>query len=308
MTEKKRDLRIVALRRFATAITLLNVLGHTVFGFEQSWAQPIVALLAAYLLEILLETIEARGRGKAPRYQGGLEAFFNFLLPAHITGLAVSMLLYANDRLMPIVFAAACAVASKYLFRATVGEKKRHFMNPSNFGIAATLLLFPWVGIAQPYMFTENLDGWGDWFLPALIVCSGTFLNATLTKKIPMILAWVGVFALQAALRHLLFDTSFTAALLPMTGMAFLLFTFYMVTDPGTTPRSVRGQVAFGAAVALGYGMLITAHVVFGIFFSLTAVCAVRGAMLSYEAVPRTARAGRAGTELAVPSPTTLGA
>jgi len=111
MTEKKRDLRIVALRRFAAAITLLNLLGHTVLGFEQSWAQPLVALLAAYLLELLLETVEARGRGETPRYRGGSEALLNFLLPAHISGLAVSMLLYANDRLMPIAFAAAGAIA-----------------------------------------------------------------------------------------------------------------------------------------------------------------------------------------------------
>ena len=32
-------------------------------------------------------------------------------------------------------------------------------MNPSNFGIAIVLLLFPWVAIAPPYHFTENLSG-----------------------------------------------------------------------------------------------------------------------------------------------------
>ena len=32
-----KDLRLAALRRFAIAITILNVLGHTVLGFEQAW-------------------------------------------------------------------------------------------------------------------------------------------------------------------------------------------------------------------------------------------------------------------------------
>ncbi|NEQ87997.1 MAG: enediyne biosynthesis protein UnbU, partial [Moorea sp. SIO2I5] len=32
--------RLGGLRRFAIAITVLNLLGHTVLGFEQSWAQP----------------------------------------------------------------------------------------------------------------------------------------------------------------------------------------------------------------------------------------------------------------------------
>lgn len=275
--KEKRDVRIVALRRFAFAITLFNVLGHTVFGFEQSWAQPLLALLSAYSLELLLEWVDARGAGRSPRFRAGFTALFDFLLPAHITGLAVSMLLYANDRLLAPVFAAVVAIASKHLFRVAVGAGRRHFLNPSNFGITMTLLFFPWVGIAQPYMFTENLDGVGDWVLPALIVVSGSFLNATLTKKIPLILGWLGAFALQALIRSLVFATPVTATLMPMTGVAFILFTFYMVTDPATTPRGALGQVLFGASVALGYGVLVVSHVVFAIFFSLTAVCALRG-------------------------------
>ncbi|HBL25338.1 MAG TPA: enediyne biosynthesis protein UnbU, partial [Acidobacteria bacterium] len=39
-TVVKKDLRLTALRRFAIAITTLNVLGHTVLGFEQAWATP----------------------------------------------------------------------------------------------------------------------------------------------------------------------------------------------------------------------------------------------------------------------------
>ena len=107
---------------------------------------------------------------------------------------------------------------------------RRHFFNPSNLGITATLLAFPWVGIAQPYMFTENLSGGWDWFLPALIVCTGSFLNTVFTKRIPLILTWAGAFVLQAAVRHFLFGNLFLPSLNPMTGVAFLLFTFYMVT------------------------------------------------------------------------------
>ena len=98
---------------------------------------------------------------------------------------------------------------------------------------------------------------------------SGTFLNTRFTGKIPLILGWLGAFVLQAALRSQLQGTSLTAALLPMTGMAFLLFTFYMVTDPGTTPSSSPGQFAFGSAVAAVYGLLMLWHVVFGLFFAL---------------------------------------
>ncbi len=280
MSEQKKDMRLAALRRFATAITILNILGHTVLGFEQSWATPIVALLAAYSTEMLLEWLQARRMGKRPRFLAGGMGTVDFLLSAHISGLAVSMLLYANEKLWPIAFAAAAAIGSKYLFRAGINGGSRHFFNPSNVGITATLLAFPWVGIAQTYMFTENLDRAGDWILPAIIICSGSFLNTVFTKRIPLILTWLGVFVLQALVRHLVLDHSLLAALNPMTGVAFLLFTFYMVTDPATTPTSVRGQMAFGAAVAVVYGLLVAVHVVFGLFFALTIVCIGRGVLM----------------------------
>ncbi len=280
MARDERDLRLPALRRFAVAITLLNLLGHTVLGFEQSWAQPLVGVFTAYALEFLFELIHARVERRPLRCLGGWRVVVDFLLSAHITGLAVSMLLYANDRLLPVAFATAAATGSKVIFRAPVGGGTRHCFNPSNFGITLTLLAFPWVGIAPPYHFTENLTGAGDWILPGLIVLSGSFLNARFTHRIPLIAAWVGGFAAQAVARHLLFGTPVAAAWLPMTGVAFILYTFYMVTDPATTPGSPRGQVAFGAAVAITYGLLMGTHVVFGLFFALTIVCAARGACL----------------------------
>ena len=269
--------RLAGLRRFAIAITALNILGHTVFGFEQSWAQPLVSLAVAYTMEILLDLAGGRRRTWLSKET------IDFLLPAHITGLAVAMLLYANDRLWPIAFASAAAIGSKAIFRVGAGSRTRHFFNPSNFGITVTLLLFPWVGIAPPYHFTENIVGAGSWILPGIIVFSGSFLNAKFTHKLPLIGTWLGCFALQALIRSLLFGTPAVAAWLPMTGMAFLLYTFYMVTDPATSPASPRGQIVFGAAVACAYAVLMIAHVVFGLFFSLTIVCALRGAILYWQ-------------------------
>ena len=285
MPDTKKDIRLVALWRFAISITLFNVLGHAFFGFEQSFAQPLVALATAYSMELLLELIDARVDRRTPRFVGGLRPLANFLLSAHITALAVAMLLYANERLLPIAFATAVAVGSKALFRAPVGNGTRHFLNPSNFGITLTLLLFPWVGIAPPYHFTENLSGAGDWILPGLLIASGTLLNVRLTRKWPLILGWLGGFAGQAVLRNLVFGTPLAAALLPMTGVAFLLFTFYMVTDPGTTPFKPWAQAAFGIAVAAVYGLLVAVHVVFGLFFALTIVSAVRGLCLYAHAL-----------------------
>jgi Na+-translocating ferredoxin:NAD+ oxidoreductase RnfD subunit len=77
-----------------------------------------------------------------------------------------------------------------------------------------------------------------------------------------------------------------------MSGLAFLLFTFYMVSDPATTPDHPRRQVVFGAAVAIVYGILVSLHVVFGLFFALTVVCAVRGLYLYWASRRVTITAG----------------
>ncbi|MEM9293323.1 MAG: enediyne biosynthesis protein UnbU [Acidobacteriota bacterium] len=277
---KKKDIRVEALVRFASAITIFNLIGHLFLGFEQAWLQPFAALAGAYFTELLLETVEAAAQKRKARYRGGLKSFILFLLPAHISAMAISMLLYANDRMWPLAFAAAVAIASKYIFRVTASGKSKHFLNPSNFGITMVLILFPWIGIAMPYMFTENLMGWHNWILPVVIIISGSLLNTVYTKKMPLIFAWCGMFAAQAIVRATYFETPVPASLAPMTGVAFLLFTFYMVSDPSTTPRSKGGQAAFGASVALVYGALLTGHVVFTLFFALTLVCVVRGAAL----------------------------
>jgi Na+-translocating ferredoxin:NAD+ oxidoreductase RnfD subunit len=274
------------LMRFATAITILNILGHLWLGFEQSWITPFVALAAAYSTELAGELAMARAAGRAPKFVGGFRNLVMFLLSAHITGLAVGMLLYAAEQLWAVAFAASFAIASKYLLRAPVGPKgaTRHFLNPSNFGIAVTLILFPTVGIAQPYQFAENIHGAIDWLLPLLIVGTGTMINRKFTGRLPLIAAWLTGFAAQAAIRAALFDTPLAAGLAPMTGFAFVLFTFYMVTDPATTPEKPREQRLFGLAVAGVYGALMAAHVVFGLFFALVIVTGVRGLYLNFEA------------------------
>ncbi|WP_349369158.1 enediyne biosynthesis protein UnbU [Salinarimonas sp.] len=281
--------RLTGLSRFAIAITVLNVLGHTWLGFEQAWITPFVALAATYGTDLLGETIEARMQGRAARYRGSFGALVTFLLPAHISGLAVGMLLYAVDNFAAIAFAGAVAMSSKYVFRAVVGTnaqgrpQTRHYLNPSNFGITVTLLLFPTVGIAPPYMFAENTSGILDWLLPCLVIVTGSLLNTKATGRIPLILAWLGAFAAQAVLRGLWHGTPIEAGLVPMTGFAFVLFTFYMITDPATTPAGRRGQILFAVAVAALYGVMMELHVVFGLFYALTLVTAARGLALALE-------------------------
>lgn len=276
---KPRDPRYLALRNFALSMSVFNIFGYTVLGFEQPWLWPVLALLTGYVAEILVETVHARVEHRSPRFLGaGTRGFVTFLLPAHITSLAVNMLLYANDDVWPILFGVVVAITQKSILQAPFNGRMRHFMNPSNFGITVTLLLFPWVSIAPPYHFTENVAGFFRIAIPMLVITAGTVLNATLTRKVPLIVGWLGGFVIQAVLRWAIWDVALFSALAVMSGVAFVLFTNYMITDPGTTPFPARAQFLFGSSVAMTYGVLMVFNVVYTLFFAVTIVCAVRGA------------------------------
>jgi Na+-translocating ferredoxin:NAD+ oxidoreductase RnfD subunit len=278
-------MRLAALRRFAITISILNLLGHTVLGFENSWAQMVVALGTSYLTELLLETIDASASGRPRRFEGGIVNFVDFLLPAHISGMAVSMLLYSGELLLPFAFAAAVAIASKALFTFPVNNSERHFLNPSNTGIAVTVFLFPTLAPIMPWQFTESLSGGASRVFPVIVIVLGSYMNWRYTRRMPLILAWVIVFALQGVVRCFINDLPLTVALVPLTGVSFLLFTFYMVTDPGATPSNSREQIVFGASIAVVYCLLLFADVAFGFFYSLFVVSFLRGVSLRFKAM-----------------------
>ncbi|WP_007025020.1 hypothetical protein [Saccharomonospora iraqiensis] len=277
--------RVKALVRFAISISVFNLLGYTVLGFEQAPITPLVAVLVSYATALGFEAIDARARSVPPAYTGGARELAVFLLPAHITGLACGMLLWGNSSLWPYIFAITVGNGSKYLLRLRVNGKLRHVLNPSNTGIAVVLVLFPWVGIAPPYHFTSFTTGALDWLIPLGVLMAGTMLNAKLTGKMPLILAWFGGFVAQAVLRWLFLDHSLLGALVPLTGLAFILFTNYMITDPGSTPTARRGQMVFGVTVATVYGLLVVNEIAFGLFFALVITCLSRAVVLRVAAI-----------------------
>jgi hypothetical protein len=275
----KPDPRYIALRNFAISISVLNIFGYTMLGFEQPWLWPILAVLTGYSTEIVFELISSWANRRRPKFSGGgLRGLYESLLPAHITSLAVSMLIYCNNQFWPVAFGVVVGVSAKHVLQAPIAGRMRHYMNPSNFGITAVLLCFShWSSIAPPYQFTENANTYFRVMIPFIIAVSGTVINAMLTKKVPLIVGWMGGFAIQAFVRHWIWDVSLFSALGVMTGVAFVLFTNYMITDPGTTPFKARSQFVFGSSVAFVYAVMMQFNVVYTLFFATTAVCALRG-------------------------------
>jgi len=288
---KNPKLRLFALWYFTTLMIVWNVVGHTALGFEQSWATPLTAIAASIAASMLLDWIDARARDRELRFTGSLKNFMNFLPACLIPGFACSMLLYANERLWPMVFAVVLSIGSKLVFRAPVGNgHTQHIFNPSNLGVAVTLALFPEVGFAPPYHFTENVTGLWDLGVPVIVLVSGIVIHALFTGRLPLVAAWVGGFILQGVVRAMLADTPLFVPLMPMTSAAFIIFTLYMIPDPATTPLNPGRQALFGLSVAVVYGLMQVLHLVFGLFFALLMVCAVRGVSLHVSGLWRTFR------------------
>ena len=278
---KSPRLRLFALWYFTTLMITWNVVGHTVLGFEQSWAAPLVAVFTAIAVSMLFDWVDARARGRELRFTGSLGDFLNFLPACLIPGFACAMLLYSNERLSPLVFAVVLSIGSKLVFRAPVGNgHTQHFFNPSNLGVSATLLLFPDVSFAPPYHFTENVTGLWDVAIPIVILMSGIRIHARYTGRLPLVGAWLAGYALQGIVRAAFAGAPLFVPLMPMTSAAFIVFTLYMVPDPATTPLNPARQALFGLSVAIAYGALEASHLVFGLFFALLVVAAIRGLSL----------------------------
>ena len=276
---KKRDPRN-GLRMSATLATVFTILGHTVFGFEQPVAQVFVALATGYASALFFEWVDTRANGIVPGYAGGWRKLVDFLLSAHMTSITLSFLLYFNERLWIMALAVVLAIGSKYVLRVRQNGRLQHFMNPSNFAIAVVLIAYQWTGVL-PWSYTIELHGVFDWLVPLLIVGLGMRLNLLFTGRIPTVLSWLVTFVALGAGRAWFQHSPVVAELVVLTGIPMVLFTFYMITDPQTSPSRRSSQIAFGAGIALAYSVLLLLHLQYTMFYSVTVICVIRGAWLA---------------------------
>jgi Na+-translocating ferredoxin:NAD+ oxidoreductase RnfD subunit len=205
------------------------VLGIAVLGFNRGPLQVAVMVGAAALLDMTLHRLFRRGPPLFP-------------LSAVITGLSLGILVnYAHGiwfSLIPVFL----AIASKYLFTFS----GRHLFNPALFGVVASLLL------ADGMISESPAYQWGGTYAAvAFVVTLGLMLFVLRVKRGTLIVSFLAFFFFALALRawltrwHMPVETWFMGAL---TSPAFYLFTFFMITDPQTSPDSRRGQ----ALMALG--------------------------------------------------------
>jgi Na+-transporting NADH:ubiquinone oxidoreductase subunit NqrB len=158
---------------------------------------------------------------------------------ALISGLSLCLLL-RTSRTELAVLVAILAIAGKFLIRVD----GKHVFNPTDGGIAAMLLLTNqvWVSPGQ----------WGSAALFAfLLACAGS-LVVNRAARSDVTLAFIVCYCGLLFGRSLYLGEPLTIPLHRLQSGALLLFTFFMISDPKTTPDSRIGRVLFAALVAFG--------------------------------------------------------
>jgi enediyne biosynthesis protein E5 len=162
---------------------------------------------------------------------------------ALISGLSLCLLLRTSSPGLAVV-AAVLAVASKFVVRV----RDKHVFNPTNIAIVTMLLLTSrvWVSPGQ----------WGNAAVFAFLLAAAGGLVVNRAARADVTWAFLAAHAALALGRALWLGDPLAVPLHRLANGALVLFAFFMISDPRSTPDSRPGRVVFAILVALG------AHVV----------------------------------------------
>ncbi|HEX5014619.1 MAG TPA: hypothetical protein VFV72_10740 [Candidatus Limnocylindrales bacterium] len=280
----------------ASVIITIHVLGQVGLHFNASVPQILAAILASALIEVALTFRTARA--------------FVWPASAMLTGSGVALILrvvgtpadqpWNTDAWWVFAGVSAFSLLTKYVIK----YRGTHVFNPSNIGLVVAFLV---LGVTR----VEPLDFWwapltNAWMIVAYAVIIGGGLLITRRLKLLELAAtyWIaltiGVGILAGSGHCMTANWSFT----PVCGTDFwrvivtspevLIFLFFMITDPKTTPAGRVGRVVFAFLVAI-FSVLLMAPQVdewgtkVGLLSSLVIVCAARPLLDRVLPEPRTA-------------------
>jgi hypothetical protein len=258
MTPTTEWLRFPTLKdpRVPVACILFSylVLGMTVLGFNRGPLQVCLTILTAVILDFLLHRLLVGGKPLFP---------FSGL----ITGMGLSILTnYAHGYLYALV-PPAFAIASKYL----ITFRGRHVYNPTLFGVVACIFLMDGMISSSP-----AYQWGGTYAVAAFVVTLALFFFALRINRMVLILSFLGLYAIALVARawltrwHMPMETWIMGAL---TAPSFYLFTFFMITDPMTSPNSRRGQFLMALGIVM-IDFLLHLKESLSTFFIAAFVCA----------------------------------
>jgi enediyne biosynthesis protein E5 len=155
-----------------------------------------------------------------------------------ITGLSLSLLLRADEPAL-LAVAGVIAILSKFVIRR--GDK--HVFNPAGFAIVALLVLSDHVWISP--------GQWGTsvWF--AALIAFGAILVLRAAQRADIAIFFLASHAGLLLARALWLGDPLAIPLHQLQSGSLLIFAFFMISDPRTSPDARLGRFIFALSVAL---------------------------------------------------------
>jgi len=202
---------------------LLLSYGVTALDFGIRWQNAVAIMATAQLMQF----VGTRAFG--------LRRFDP--LSALITSLSLTLLL-RTDAITLAMLAATIAISSKFLVRV----RDKHVFNPANVALVALMLISDgaWVSSGQ----------WGSAAIGSLALACLGFLVLTRARRAETTIAFFVAYALLLTGRALWLGDPLGIPMHQLQNGALLIFGFFMISDPKTSPNSAAGRIVFGSMVA----------------------------------------------------------
>ena len=212
-------------------LLFLLVLGYLTANVTLFWGDIVVILIFTLFVEHLL------------LYFNKTRSFY-FSYSSLSTAIGVVLLLYATSLWIYFVVITLALVQKHFLtFRA------KHLFNPSNFALIVALILF----YDKAHIVTGQL---GDDLLFTLVVLVLALSILVRAKRLIIPVVFIFSYLLFQYFLVVFYEPTviFEEVYHRLYMVTFMLFIYFMLTDPAVTPSSIKGQVVF----ALGIGLLST--------------------------------------------------
>lgn len=174
-----------------------------------------------------------------------------------ISALSLTLLLRTGSVTLSIL-AGVIAVGSKYVLL----WRGKHIFNPANFGLVIVSLAFAgaWISPGQ----------WGAAPIFALLLLGLGGVVTGKAKRWDVSLALLGSYAVLLFGRAIWLGDPLAIPLHQMQSGALLIFAFFMISDPKTTPDARAGRLLFAVLVAsVGFAIQFGLHNSAGIILAL---------------------------------------
>ena len=210
--------------QIACLATLL-VYGWWALGFDVGAGQIVVTLASAL----------------AAQYAFGRAAGLPWFDPksALISGLSLCLLLRTDEPLLAAI-GALLAIGGKFVLRV----RGKHVFNPTNFGLMVMV-------IGSDRVWASSGQWGATGFFAFLMACLGG-LVAHRALRSDVSWAFLASWAAFLVGRAYGLGDPLAIPLHQLESGALLLFTFFMISDPKTTPDARPARIAFGILVAAG--------------------------------------------------------